>query len=338
MSFTFKRRISKLEKLKVLVPRRIPEPGLDILREHFDVTVNPHDRVMTKQEIIEGLKDMDGLLCLLTDPIDAEIMDAGNKLRGIANYAVGFNNIEVAEATKRGLPVTNTPGVLTETTADFAWTLLMATARRVVEADKFTREGKYDGWAPMLFLGADIHGKTLGLIGLGRIGSAVARRASGFDMKVLYFDERRLSPEEEAKLGVEFATKEQILKEADFISLHVPLLPSTRHLISEKELNMMKKTAILINTARGPVVDEVALVKALKDGVIAGAGIDVFENEPELAEGFKDCYNAVIPPHIASASVETRTKMATMAASNLVQMLKGEVPTNIVNPEVYEKK
>lgn len=265
-------------------------------------------------------------------------MDAGNKLRGIANYAVGFNNIEVAEATKRGLPVTNTPGVLTETTADFAWTLLMATARRVVEADKFTREGKYDGWAPMLFLGADIHGKTLGLIGLGRIGSAVARRASGFDMKVLYFDERRLSPEEEAKLGVEFATKEQILKEADFISLHVPLLPSTRHLISEKELNMMKKTAILINTARGPVVDEVALVKALKDGVIAGAGIDVFENEPELAEGFKDCYNAVIPPHIASASVETRTKMATMAASNLVQMLKGEVPTNIVNPEVYEKK
>ena len=234
MSFTFKRRISKLEKLKVLVTRRIPEPGLDILREHFDVTVNPHDRVMTKQEIIEGLKDMDGLLCLLTDPIDAEIMDAGNKLRGIANYAVGFNNIEVAEATKRGLPVTNTPGVLTETTADFAWTLLMATARRVVEADKFTREGKYDGWAPMLFLGADIHGKTLGLIGLGRIGSAVARRASGFDMKVLYFDERRLSPEEEAKLGVEFATKEQILKEADFISLHVPLLPSTRHLISER--------------------------------------------------------------------------------------------------------
>ena len=327
-----------MEKLKVLVTRRIPQAGLDILNEKFDVTLNPHDRVMTKQEIMEGLKDKDGMLCLLTDPIDAEIMNAGSKLKGIANYAVGYNNIDVEEATKRGLPVTNTPGVLTETTADFAWTLLMSTARRIVEADIFTREGKFEGWGPMMFLGHDIYQKTLGLIGLGRIGAAVARRASGFDMKVMYYDQIRLSPEEEAKLGVIFASQEEILKEADFISIHVPLLPTTKHLIGENELNMMKSTAILINTARGPVIDEKALVKALKNKTIAGAGIDVFEDEPELAEGLVSCENAIIPPHIASATVETRTKMATMAANNLVQMLNGEIPLNIVNKEVYDNK
>lgn len=327
-----------MNKAKVLVTRRIPQAGLDILNELYDVTLNPHDRVMTKEEIIENIGDKDGLLCLLTDPIDASIMEAGKKLKAIANYAVGFNNIDVVEATKRGLPVSNTPGVLTETTADFAWTLLMCAARRVVEGDKFTREGKYEGWGPMMFLGCDIHGKTLGLIGLGRIGAAVAKRASGFDMNVMYFDEMRLPEEEEKRLGVMFASKDDILKEADFVSLHVPLLPSTKHLIGAKELAMMKKTAILINTARGPVVDEKALVEALKNGIIAGCGLDVFEDEPALAPGLTDCYNAVIPPHVASATVETRTKMSVMAANNLVQMLNGEIPTNIVNKEVYDRK
>jgi glyoxylate reductase len=302
------------------------------------MTVNPHDRVMTREELVTGVADVEGLLCLLTDTIDAEIMAAAPKLRGISNYAVGFNNIDVAEATRRGLPVSNTPGVLTDTTADLAFTLIMATARRIVEADKFTREGKYEGWGPMLFLGADVYGKTLGLVGLGRIGSAVAKRAHGFDMKVLYFDERRLPEAEERALGVTFTPFAELLAKSDFISLHVPLLPSTHHLIGQAQFEMMKKTAILVNTSRGPVVDEKALVQALKSGRIGGAGLDVFEEEPKLAPGLAECWNAVIVPHIASASIETRTKMAEMAAVNLLAMLEGRVPENIVNPEVYDKK
>ena len=322
---------------KVFVTRRIPEPGLEMLREKCEVEVNPEDRVLTKEEIIEGVKGKDALLCLLTDDIDEEIMDANPNLKVISNYAVGFNNIKVEEATKRGLPVTNTPGVLTETTADMAWALLMAVGRRIVESDKFTRAGKFKGWGPMLLLGYDIYGETLGLVGLGRIGEAMVKRAHGFDMKVLYYDANRRSPEDEKELGIEYRELDQLLAESDYVSLHVPLLPSTHHLIGERELGLMKKTGILINTARGPVVDEKALVKALQDGEIAGAGLDVYENEPALEPGLIDLDNVVLAPHTASATRETRTKMATMAAENLLAALEGKIPPNIVNPEVYNK-
>lgn len=323
-----------MAKWKVFVTREIPAPGLDLLRAECDLELNPHDRVLTREELLAGVRGKDGLLCLLTDTIDAAVMDAGRPtLKGIANYAVGFNNIEVAAATRRGLPVTNTPGVLTETTADLAWTLLMAAARRIVEADKFLRSGKYRGWAPMLLLGQDIYGKTLGLVGLGRIGEAMARRARGFGMKILYHDARRRTPEEEQALGVEYRPLDELLEASDFVSLHVNLDSGTRHLIGERELTLMKPTAILVNSSRGPVVDEAALVRALQAGTIKGAGLDVFEDEPALKPGLVECENAVLVPHIASASVDTRTRMATMAAENLLAMLRGEPIPNLVNPE-----
>lgn len=325
-------------KPKIYVTRLLPKPGMDLLAEVFDVEVNPHDRVVTREELLEGVKGKDALLSLLTDTIDAEVMDAEPKLKVIANYAVGFNNIDVAAATERGIPVTNTPGVLTDTTADLAFTLLVATARRIVEADKFMRAGKYQGWAPMLFLGQDIHHKTLGIVGFGRIGQAMAKRAMGFEMKILYTDAQRAPKEVEEKYGAEFTTLEDLLRRSDFVSLHVPLLESTRHLISDAQFDMMKKTAILINTARGPVVDEKALVRALKAGKIAGAGLDVFEREPEFEPELAEMDNVIMVPHIASASVETRTKMATMAAENAIAVIKGEVPPNLVNPEVWEKR
>jgi glyoxylate reductase len=322
-----------LSKKNIFVTRRIPQPGLDMLKD-FDMTMNPEDRVLTKDELIAGSKGRDGVLCLLTDPITAEIMDALPTVKIFANYAVGFNNIDVEAATKRKVAITNTPGVLTDTTADFAWTLLMAAGRRLVEADKFCRAGKFKGWGPMMLLGHDIHHKTLGIVGMGRIGQAVAQRARGFEMKVLYTDEVRLAPERERELNATFTSLEQLLKESDFVSLHVPLMPSTRHLISKKQLGMMKPTAVLVNTSRGPVVDEKALVDALGNKVIFAAGLDVYEAEPALAPGLADLDNVIIPPHIASATTDTRTKMATMAAGNLVAFFKGERPPNIVNPEV----
>jgi glyoxylate reductase len=322
-----------LSKKKILVTRRIPQPGLDMLKD-FDMTMNPEDRVLTKDELIAGSQGKEGVLCLLTDPITAEIMDALPTVRIFANYAVGFNNIDVEAATKRRVAITNTPGVLTDTTADFAWTLLMAAARRLVEADTFCRVGKFKGWGPMMLLGHDIHHKTLGIVGMGRIGQAVAQRARGFEMRVLYADEVRLAPEREKELKATFVSLDQLLKESDFVSLHVPLMPSTRHLISKKQLEMMKPTAVLVNTSRGPVVDEKALVEALRRKVIFAAGLDVYEDEPALAPGLADLDNAIIPPHIASATTDTRAKMATMAAGNLVAFFKGERPPNIVNPEV----
>jgi len=322
-----------LSKKTVFVTRRIPQPGLDLLKD-FEMTMNPEDRVLTKQELIAGAKGKDAVLCLLTDPIDAEIMDALPTVKIFANYAVGFNNVDVEAATKRKVVITNTPGVLTDTTADFAWTLLMSAARRLVEADKYCRAGKYEGWGPMLFLGHDIHHKTLGIVGLGRIGQAIARRAQGFEMKVLYNDEARQPTEKEAELKVTYTSLEQLLRESDFVTLHVPLMPSTKHLIGKKQLEMMKRTAVLINTSRGPVVDEKALVGALKSNVIFAAGLDVYEDEPALAPGLAELDNAIIPPHIASATFDTRTKMATMAAGNIVSFFKGERPPNIVNPEV----
>ena len=328
--------MSKLKK-KVLVTRKLPDDAMKLLYETCEVELNPYDRVMTEDELIQGLSDKQGLLCLLTDTINSAIMDAGKDLKVISNYAVGFNNIDVKAATERRILVTNTPGVLTETTADLAWALLMATARRIVEADGFMRRGDYKGWGPMLFLGGDVFGKTLGLIGMGRIGCAMARRALGFNMRVLYYDVNRLSLDEEKALSAEYADFDVVLRESDFVSLHVPLVPSTRHLIGARELSLMKATSYLINTSRGPVVDEKALVEALRSRRIAGAGLDVYENEPEMAPGLAKLENAVLLPHIASASVDTRTKMGAMAARNLIAGLAGKLPPNCVNLEVCGK-
>ena len=328
-----------MKRFKVFVTRKILEEGLNMLRERYDVEVSDYDGVIPREMLLEKVKGVDALLSLLTDKIDAEVMDAaGPNLKIIANYAVGYNNIDVEEATKRCIMVTNTPGVLTETTADFAWTLLMAIARRIVEADKFVREGKFRGWEPMLLLGTDVFGATLGIVGFGRIGQAMARRALGFNMRVLYYDNSKVDEQIEKELKATFVDLPTLLKESDFVTLHVPLTKQTHHLIGEKELKMMKKDAYLINTARGPVVDEKALVKALKEGWIKGAALDVFENEPEIEPELLKLDNVVLAPHIASASYATRSKMSVMVAENIIKALSGEVPPNLVNPEVLQKK
>ena len=318
---------------KVYITRQIPEPGLELLRKNFEVEVNPEDRVLTREELLEKVRGRDAILCLLTDKIDAQVMDAAKGARIFANYAVGYDNIDVLEATKKGILITNTSGVLTETTADLAWALLMATARRVVEADRFTRAGKFKGWGPMLLLGVDVWGKTLGLVGAGRIGSAMARRSVGFKMNLLYHDPYS-NRELEEELGVKKADLDTLLKESDFISIHVPLTQETHHLIGEREFSLMKHSAHLINTSRGPVVDEEALVQALQYRRIAGAGLDVYEHEPQLTPGLTELDNVVVVPHIASASTETRTKMATIAAQSITDFFEGLRPAHCVNPEV----
>ena len=321
----------------VFVTRQIPQPGIDILREHCDrVDINPEDRVLSKEELLEGVKGRDGVLCLLTDTIDEEILSAAQGTKIFANHAVGYNNVDVKAATRLGILVTNTPGVLTDATADLTWALIMATARRIVESDGFIRAGKYKGWGPMLLLGESVTGATLGIVGAGRIGAAVAERSKGFKMKILYAD---TVPNEtiEKDLRAKRVALNELLKQSDFVTLHVPLLPETIHLVGARELGMMKKTAFLINTCRGPVVDEKALVVALQSGRIAGAGLDVYENEPDIEPGLRDLKNVVLLPHIGSATVEARTKMAVMAAENLVAGLKGERPPNLVNPEVLKR-
>jgi len=319
-------------KLKMFVTRKLPKLVMKRLEDNFVVTVNPYDRVLVKEEIIQGTKECDILLCLLSDTIDADIITANQNLKGIVNYAVGFNNIDIDCATKLNIPVTNTPGVLTETTADMTWTLMFSTARRIVESDKFVRENKFKGWAPELFLGVDIYGKTLGIIGAGRIGIATAKRALGFNMKILYSDN---NTDIEKTVKAEKVGLEILLRESDFVSLHVPLRPETKHLIGERELKMMKSTSILINTSRGAVVDEEILLKALQENWIAGAGLDVYENEPELVEGLVACDNAVLAPHIASGSIETRTNMGFIAVENAIAIQLGEIPPQIVNEEIY---
>lgn len=321
-------------KPKVLVTRSIPREGLDLLASLCDLDVNQEDRALSKDELKSRLADKDALLSLLSDPIDRDVLAAGPRLRVVANYAVGFNNIDVAAATARGIVVTNTPGVLTETTADLAWTLLMAAARRVVEGDALVRAGKFTGWGPMLLLGHDIYGKTLGIIGLGRIGEAVARRARGFDMNVLYYSAHRKNPEDESRLGVRYASLDELLAQSDFVSIHAPLTDATRHMIGHRELAMMKPSAVLVNTARGPVVDESALVQALREGRIAAAGLDVYENEPALAPGLAELPNVTVLPHVGSASLETRTRMAEMVARDILAVLEGRTPAHPVNPEV----
>lgn len=319
------------KRWNVYVTRMIPQPAIDLLRENCDVEVNREDRVLSREELLENVRGRDAVLCLLTENIDDEVFKAaGPQCKIFANYAVGYNNINIEDANKNNVMITNTPGVLTDATADLAWTLLFSTARRVVEADKYIREGKYNGWGPMLFLGMDITGKTLGIIGAGRIGSNLAKKAKGFEMKILYNNVKR-NEGFEKETGAIFVDKETLFKESDFISVHVPLLPSTRHLISTEEFGMMKNTAIFINTSRGPVVDEKALVEALKNKEIWGAGLDVFENEPEVNPELINMSNVTLLPHIASATIETRTNMGLIAARNIVAAMNGDVPPNIVN-------
>jgi glyoxylate reductase len=316
---------------KILITRQIPTEGLAIIEADYDLVVNVHDRPLTHDELLEGVKEAVGLLCLLTDRIDAALMDAAPRLLGIANYAVGYDNIDIRGATARGIPVSNTPGVLTDATAELAVALIFACARRVCEAQEHLRKGLWDGWAPMQFLGADIKGATIGIVGMGKIGQAVALRGHGLGMTILYHDE---TPVDEKRLG--FAAKlvelDELLAASDFVSLHVPLTDETRHLIGEKELSMMKPTAFLINTSRGPVVDEEALVGALETGLIRGAGLDVYEREPKVHPGLLKLDNCVLLPHIASATWTARTNMALMAAGNLAAMIKGREIPNLVNP------
>jgi len=327
-----------MAKPKVYVTRELPERGMKIIKERFDAEVWPEYGPPPKTEIIRKARDVDALVTLLSDKIDAEVFDAAPKLKIVAQMAVGFDNIDVAEATRRGIYVTNTPGVLTETTADFAWALLMAIARRVVEADRYVRSGQWKvSWHPSMLLGRDVYGATLGIVGAGRIGTAVARRAKGFNMKILYYDVVPMPPEIEKELDAKRVDLDTLLKESDFVSIHVPLIKETYHLINEEKLKLMKKTAYLINNSRGPVVDEKALYKALKEGWIAGAALDVFEQEPTpLDNPLLKLDNVVVAPHISSASYETRSRMAEMVAENLVAFFEGRTPPNLVNPDVVK--
>ncbi len=326
-----------MQKPKVYVTRRLPEIGMKLIEERFETEVWPEYAPPPKKVIVEKAAEIEGLATLLSDKIDAEVFDAAPNLKIVSQFAVGFDNIDVKEATKRGIYVTNTPGVLTETTADYAWALLMAAARRVVEADRYVRGGKWKvGWHPTMLQGRDVHGATLGILGLGRIGSAIAERAKGFDMKVLYYDVVRRR-ELEKSLNLEYAEIDALLQEADFVTVNVPLLKETYHLLGERELRLMKKTAVLVNNSRGQVIDEEALHKALKNGWIAGAGLDVFEQEPTPSDNpLLSLENIVAAPHISSASYETRSKMAKMVADNLLAFFEGRTPPNLVNKDVVD--
>ena len=326
---------------KILVTQKVPDPAYPPLEAIGDVEANMEEGVIWPyEELLRRGPGHDYIFSLLTDNIDARFLEtcaaSAPRLKMVANMAVGFNNIDVEAATRLGIAVSNTPGVLSDTTGDLAFALLMATARRIPEAERFLRAGKYHGWGPMLFCGAEVHHSTLGLIGAGRIGKIMAKRASGFEMNVIYYDVYRMSPEDEAAYHLTYMSIDEVLQEADFVSVHTPYMPSTHHLIGERELHLMKPTAILINTARGPIVDEKALVNALQSGAIAGAGLDVFENEPDVEPALLTMENVVLLPHIASASLKTRTLMATMASDNIVAHFHGQQPPNIVNPEVLK--
>ncbi|MEW6285231.1 MAG: D-glycerate dehydrogenase [Chloroflexota bacterium] len=324
-----------MKKTKVFVTRIIPDKGLDLIKEFCEADVWEGELPPPREELLRRVQGVDGLLCLLTDRIDGEVMDAaGERLKVISNYAVGFDNIDVDAATARGIPVGNTPGALTDATADFAFALLMSAARRIPEGERFVRDGKWKTWGPMLLLGMDVWGATLGLVGFGRIGKAVARRAAGFDMRVLYYDPHAKPDPQLKATPVDFET---LLAESDFISLHTPLTPDTRHLIDAEALSRMKPTAVLVNTSRGAVVDMDALYEALRDKRIFAAALDVTDPEPLPANHpLLTLENLVIAPHIASASVTARGNMAWMAANNLIAGLKGERLPHCVNPQVYK--
>jgi glyoxylate reductase len=321
----------------VLISRQLPEPAVQLARSRAEVDAYAKDAPMPRAELLERLTGKQGLICVISEVIDEALLAARPGLRVVSNVAVGYNNVDVAACTRRGVVVTNTPDVLTDTTADFAWTLLMATARRLVEADRYTREGHFHQWEYMLLLGGDVHGKTLGVVGFGRIGRAMARRALGFGMRVLYQDAVAADPATERELNATRVDLATLLRDSDFVTLHTPLIPETRHLINADSLRTMKKTAYLINAARGPVVDEAALVQALTEGRIAGAGLDVFEEEPTVHPGLIGLPNVVLAPHIASASHETRLRMATLAVENCLAVLEGKTPPTPVNPEVLKR-
>ena len=299
----------------ILISRGLSPEALSIIPKDVNVDLNGHERPLAREELLGRLRGKDGLVCQITDAIDEELLSTPG-LKVVSNVAVGYNNIDVAAAKRRGVTITNTPDVLTDTTADFAWALLMAAARRVTEADRYARSGAWKSWKWDLLWGLDVHGKTLGVLGFGRIGRAVARRALGFDMRVLYHDVARSTPEIERELKATFVDKDTLLREADFVSLHVLLSQDTRHLIDERALRSMKKTAVLVNAARGPIVDEAALVRALSEQWIAAAGLDVFEEEPTIHPGLLPLANVVMAPHIASASFDTRLAMSTLAVKN----------------------
>jgi glyoxylate reductase len=326
-----------MPKPKVYVTRELPERGLKKIKQYFDAEVWTEYAPPPKKLIIEKAKNVDALAPLLSDKIDAEVFDAAPKLKIVAQMAVGFDNIDVQEATRRGIYVTNTPEVLTDTTADFAWALLMAVARRVVEADKYVRAGQWKvGWHPSMMQGRDVYNATIGIVGAGRIGYAVAKRATGFGMKILFYDVVP-RPEIEKDFGAKKVDLDTLFRESDFICIHVPLMKETHHLVNAERLKLMKKTAYLINNSRGPVVDEKALYEALKEGRIAGAGLDVFEQEPTPMDNpLLKLDNVVVAPHISSASYETRSKMAEMVADNLVAFFEGKKPPNLINPDVQK--
>lgn len=323
---------------RILVTGRLPEVIMAELEKVFLVDANVEDKPLERQRLLHGIKDKDGLISMITDNVDEEVLDKASHLKMIAHFGVGYNNIDIKAATRRGIAVSNTPGVLTDATAELAFALILAVARRVVECDKATREGRFRYWAPMLFLGREVTGKTLGIIGLGEIGKAVARRAKGFKMRILYNNRSRIDASEEKGLMAEYADLQRLLVESDFVSLHVPLTSETRHLIGKKEFFLMKPTAYLINTSRGPVVDEQALFEALLNRKISGAGLDVYENEPALTPGLMKLPNVVLLPHTGSGTLETRIKMASMAADNLIAGLSGKIPPNLVNPEVLQNR
>ena len=326
-------------KPNVYVTRLLPEPFLAALRERCLVEVNPHDRPLTREELLEAVRGRDGIVSLLTDRIDGEVFDAaGLGCKIVANYGVGFNHIDIPAATKRGILVCNTPDAVTDATADMAWALLLSVARRIVEGDQFTRHQTFKGWSPMFMMGMEVSGKTVGIIGPGRIGIAFAKRAMGFNMKILYTGNSP-KPDFEKETGGQFVDLKTLLKESDYVSLHVPLTEKTQHLIGEAELKLMKKTAILINTARGPVVHEKALVEALQQGEIWGAGLDVFEREPLLEPGLTELTNVVIPPHLGTSTMDTRLRMGRMVMENLYAGLDGTKPPHCLNwDEVQQGK
>lgn len=319
---------------RVYVTRKIPEVGVRRLKERCEeVLLSSDDRIPTEDEIIEFAKNKDGMLCLLTDPITKRVIDNLDSVKIIANYAVGYDNIDVEYATNKGIIVTNTPGVLTNATAELTWALIFAVARRITEADNFVREGKFKGWGATLLLGTEIKGKTLGIIGAGRIGTEVGLKSKAFDMQIVYTD-MRSNPIFEKKLGAKRVALHELLKMSDFVCIHVPLTSETYHLIGKEEFKIMKNSAYLINTSRGSVVDESALIEALENGEIKGAGLDVYEKEPHIPSRLQSLRNVVLLPHIGSATVDSRNKMAILAADNLISALEGRIPPNIVNREV----
>ncbi len=314
---------------KITVTRRLPGNAVEKLRDKYEVTVSPHERKLSYDEFNELCRGAAGAITMLDDRVDRAFLESHPQLKVVSNYAVGYNNIDLVAATELGVTATNTPGVLTEATADIAWALIMACGRRIVEGDRFTRTGRFDGWAPEMLLGRDVFGATLGIVGMGRIGQATARRALGFGMEILYFS-RQPKPEAEKQLAAKRVELDELMGRADYISLHTPLTPETRHLIDKRRIGLMKPTAFLINTARGPVVDESALVDALRNDKISGAGFDVYYNEPELTPGLTELDNTVLLPHLGSGSHATRQAMARIAAENLSAVLQGRTPPHPV--------